>query len=311
MSMTSQGNAMEKVIGKADVLIEALPYLKKFAEKVFVIKYGGSAMEDDVSKEHILEDLVLLKYIGIYPILVHGGGKKINQLMNKVDKQPDFVNGLRVTDPETMELTEMALSWVNKELVGKINKLGGNAIGISGKDGKLVSADKMGPVEIYGQQETDGGEKASKEKVDLGLVGEVKHINTNVLMNLSQQGYIPVVSPVAGDEQGESLNINADHVAGELAKALVSEKLILMTNVSGIMTESHNEDSLIPELTAKDAMQMISKGQINEGMIPKVEACINALSGGVNRTHIVNGGLKHAMLLEIFTDEGIGTMVKK
>lgn len=293
---------IDEVIKKADVLIEALPYIRKYRGKFFVIKYGGSTMAELQMREHILKDLIFLKSFGIHPILVHGGGKKISQFMQKVGKSPDFVDGLRITDQETMELTEMALSQVNSEIVGFINKLGQKAIGLSGKDGNLIEGQKKPPV-----QPTNGN--SNKKAVDLGQVGEVGKINPDLLIEISNQEFIPVISPFAADEKGTSLNINADHVAGELASAIGAEKLVLLTNVPGIMEKPEESDTFYPTLTVQQTEAMINQGKIHKGMIPKVTACVKANKSGVRRTHIIDGGTKHALLLEIFTNECLGTMV--
>ncbi len=293
---------IDEVIEKADVLIEALPYIRKYRGKFFVIKYGGSTMEEAQMKEHILKDLIFLKYFGIHPILVHGGGKKITSLMEKMGKQPSFIDGLRVTDEETMELTEMALSKVNSEIVGYINSLGQKAIGLSGKDGDLIKAQRKEPM-----KPVNGGE--DEEAVDLVYVVDVAEVNHEMLINISNLGFIPVVSPYATDEAGISLNINADHVAGEIASALTAEKLVLLTNVPGIMEMPGETDTFYPTLTIEQTISLIAEERVQKGMIPKVTACINANKNGVRRTHIIDGGTRHALLIEIFTDECTGTMI--
>lgn len=297
MGMTKE---VKELIAKAEVLMEALPYLRNFADKSFVIKYGGQAMVSDDFKKSVIMDIILLKYIGINPILVHGGGAEVTRMLERLGKGAVFANGLRVTDAETMEIVEMVLvGKVNKEIVGLVNGHGGKAVGLSGKDANLLVAKRRPPEKVNG----------SDLVVDLGYVGDIVQVNPGVLQTLSSQGYIPVISSVAVGQEGESLNINADHVAGELAAALSAEKLILLTDVEGIFADPANPASLISSLPKEQALSMIGEGKINKGMIPKVEACLMAVNQGVRRTHIIDGRLPHALLLEIFTDHGIGTMV--
>ncbi len=294
--------AMQKLIGKAEILIEALPYIREFAGKTFVIKYGGQAMVSEELKNSVAQDIVLLKYIGINPILVHGGGQEITLLMERLGKKASFVDGLRVTDRETMELVEMVLvGKINKEIVALLNRHGGKAVGLSGKDSNLMLAVKRPPKNIS----VDGVEKT----IDLGYVGDILSINPAVIHTLSSQNYIPVISSIGVSEEGEGLNINADHVAGELAAALNAEKLIILTDVEGIMKKQGDSTTLISSLKRQEARQMIISGEISSGMIPKVEACVGALNSNVKRTHIIDGRINHSLLLEIFTDQGIGTMV--
>ncbi|NMB34849.1 MAG: acetylglutamate kinase [Firmicutes bacterium] len=294
--------SVETFIAKAEVLIEALPYIRNFAGKTFVIKYGGQAMVSAEMKNLVAQDLVLLKFIGINPIIVHGGGKEITILMEKLGKEASFVNGLRVTDQETMELVEMVLvGKVNKEIVSLLNKHGGKAVGLSGKDSNLLACRRKLPLKI--------DENGAEQIVDLGYVGDILKINPEVIQTLSGNGYIPVISSVGAGTEGESLNVNADHVAGELAAALQAEKLIVLTDVEGIFAQEDDPDTLISTLSRRKAQEMIISGEISAGMIPKVEACIRALNNDVARTHIIDGRLSHSILLEIFTDKGIGTMV--
>ncbi|WP_051585778.1 acetylglutamate kinase [Caldanaerobius polysaccharolyticus] len=285
-------NKIMEAIEKANILVEALPYIKNFRGKTFVIKYGGNAMVDDRLKHMVMEDIVLLKFVGINPVIIHGGGPEINDVLRKLGKKPQFVNGLRVTDRETMEVVEMVLTGkVNKEIVSYINRYGGKAIGLSGKDGGLVTA---------GKDLSNG---------DLGFVGYVKDVNTEVIQLLVREDYIPVIAPVAIGEDGETYNINADTVAGEIAGSLGAEKLIMLTDVEGIYKDYRDKGSLISSLDIKTALSYIEKGIIDGGMIPKVLCCINAIEKGVKKTHIIDGRMPHSMLLEIFTHRGIGTMV--
>ncbi|MDQ2687965.1 MAG: acetylglutamate kinase [Armatimonadota bacterium] len=278
---------------QAEVLIQALPYIKEYSGQTIVVKYGGNAMIDDTLKAAVMQDIVLMRYVGINPILVHGGGPEITDAMQRMGKIPEFVGGLRVTDAETMEIVEMVLTGkTNKGIVSALNHQGGQAVGLSGKDGNLICAVK----------ETTKG--------DIGFVGRVTQINPAIIHTLTGAGYIPVISSVALGEDGASYNVNADTVAGELAAALGASKLIMMTDVEGIYQDFTDKDSLIHEMTAKDARQLITDGTVEKGMIPKVEACVTALAGGVARAHILDGRLPHALLIEIFTDQGIGTMIK-
>lgn len=293
---------MDALIAKADILIEALPYIRTFAGKTFVIKYGGQAMVSDVLKNSVAQDIVLLKFIGINPIVVHGGGKEITEMSERLGKKTEFIEGLRVTDQETMELAEMVLvGKVNTELVRLLNRHGGRGVGLNGKDSNLLIAQKMPPARIL-----KNGEESF---VDLGYVGDLVRVNPEVIQNLSRHDYIPVISSIGVSPEGEGLNINADHVAGELAAALRAEKLILLTDVEGISTRQGGSSGLISSLHRQRAREMILTGEISAGMIPKVEACIKALNNNVRRTHIIDGRQSHSLLLEIFTDEGIGTMV--
>jgi len=283
------------MIHRAEVLLEALPYLQSFQGKTLVIKYGGSAMEKADLKEQFARDVLLLRLIGIRPVIVHGGGPQIGALMKKLGKEPHFVGGMRVTDPETMELVEMVLvGKLNKEIVGLINVHGGRAVGLSGKDGNLLRARKR----LH--RMPDGS------SVDIGLVGEVETVNADMIRLLEDNGLIPVIAPVGVGAQGESYNVNADLVAGEVAAALRAEKLIHLTDVRGINGE---DGRLVSRLTKRDAERLIKANVIEGGMLPKVESALRALEGGAAKAHIIDGRIPHAVLLEVFTHEGIGTEI--
>ncbi len=291
---------MQKLIEKANVLMEALPYIRRFYQKTFVIKYGGSAMQDAKLKEVFAKDVVLLNYIGIRPVIVHGGGPQIGKVLTQMGKKPTFVDGLRVTDGETMDIVEMVLvGKVNKEIVSLINQHGGKAVGLSGKDGFLIEAKKLKITKRSVSQQPP-------EIIDIGMVGEVKSINTQVVKSLENERFIPVIAPVGVGKKGETYNINADTVAGEMAIALQAEKLILMTDVEGIKDKNGN---LISTLTAKEAEKLSSDRTVSGGMIPKLTCCLQAIKNGVGKTHIIDGRVEHALLLEVFTTEGIGTQI--
>lgn len=278
---------------QAEVLIQALPYIKQYAGKTIVVKYGGAAMLDESLKAAVMQDIVLMRYVGISPLVVHGGGPEISDAMHRMGKEPQFVGGLRVTDAETMEIVEMVLAGkTNKGIVAHLNQQGAQAVGLSGKDGNLIVAER----------ETTKG--------DIGFVGRVTQINPALLHTLVAAGYIPVISTVAIGKDGESYNINADTVAGELAAALGAVKLVMMTDVEGIYQDFADKDSLIREMSAKDARQLITDGHVDKGMIPKVEACVIAVNGGVERATIIDGRLPHSLLIELFTHDGIGTMIR-
>ncbi len=280
---------------RARILVEALPYIRNFRGKRVLIKYGGSAMLNEDLKRDFAEDIALLGFIGIKPIIVHGGGPQIGELLKKIGKESRFIKGLRVTDQETMDVVEMVLvAKVNKDVVSLINFYGGKAVGLSGRDGKLIRAKKAQPARLAGIDE------------DLGLVGEVERIDPGVITALEDQGFIPVVAPVGAGPQEKPYNINADTAAGALAAALDAEKFILLTDVSGVI-DSKNE--LVSSLTEEQAEAMIRNGEISGGMIPKVKSCLNAIRGGVPKAHIIDGRVAHALLLEILTDEGIGTEI--
>ncbi len=290
---------MKKLIEKANILIESLPYIRNFYGKTFVIKYGGAAQVEESLKDSFAQDVVLLNFIGIKPIIVHGGGPKISETMKRMGKVPAFVHGQRVTDKETMDIVEMVLGGlINKEIVALINSHGGKAIGLSGKDGGLIKAKKK----IIKK----ASERGEEEIIDIGLVGDVESVDPEILNSLEKDGFIPVIAPIGSGNKGEAFNINADYVASAIAKALKAEKLILLTDVTGIKDKN---DNVISSLRKKDAKRLIDDGTVSGGMIPKVQACINALEGGVKKTHIIDGRIPHCLLLEIFTKEGIGTEI--
>jgi len=290
---------MKKLIEKANILIESLPFIRSFYGKTFVIKYGGAAQTDDVLKDSFARDVALLNFIGIRPVIVHGGGPKISETMKKMGKEPTFVQGQRVTDRETMDIVEMVLGGlINKEIVALINSHGGKAVGLSGKDGGLIKAKKK-----LLRKAVRSGEE---ETIDIGLVGEVETVDPSILNSLEKDGFIPVISPIGTGSGGETFNINADYVASSLASALRAEKLILLTDVQGI---SDKKGTVITTLRKKDVKKLMDEGTVSGGMIPKVQACTQALDHGVQKTHIVDGRVAHCLLLEIFTKEGIGTEI--
>lgn len=278
---------------KAAVLVEALPYIKSFYGKTVVIKYGGHAMTDPALKQEVMQDLILMKYVGMNPVLVHGGGPEITGWLARLGRESNFVAGQRVTSVEDMEVVGMVLAGkVNKELVAAINHLGGRAVGLCGQDGRLLEA-----------------EKKLANGWDLGYVGDVTRVNTGILHILMAEGYIPVVASIGTGPAGESYNINADFVAAEIAGALQAAKLVLLTDVAGVLADPGNPASLLSSVTAGEVAELVGGGAISAGMIPKVQCCLRALEAGVGRAHIIDGRLPHAILLEIFTNEGIGTMV--
>lgn len=285
----------------AEVLIEALPYIRHFYDRQIVIKYGGAAMEDDTLIHSVMQDIVLMKYVGIRPIIVHGGGPRITTWMDKIGKVPEFVQGLRVTDAETVEVAEMVLGSINKEIVSRINQHGGKAIGLSGKDANLVLAEKQET------QVTD--ENGQKIDVDLGFVGKIIGINTESVSALDKGGYIPVITPIGVGVDGQTYNINADTMAGEIASAFQAEKLIMLTDTRGILRDLSDDASLMPTIRMREVDEFIKEGFIAGGMLPKVEACTTALIGGVYKTHIIDGRIPHSLLLEVFTEGGIGTEI--
>ncbi len=283
-----------QVFEKAQVLIEALPYIKKFNGSTVVVKYGGSAMLDPKINETIIQDVILMKLVGLKPIIVHGGGPEINNMLKRLDIQSEFINGLRVTTKETMEVVEMVLAGkVNKNIVEMISMHGGCPVGITGKDGKMLRARKI-----------DKG-------VDLGYVGEIVEVKTRLLKNLIDNDFIPVIAPIGSDEQGNTYNINADYAAVAIAGALNAEKLVFLTDVEGVLEDKDNPNSLISFLNDAQAKEYINDGIIAGGMIPKVECCMEALDKGVSMVHILDGRKKHALILEIYTPNGIGTMLYK
>ena len=293
-------DGMKTSMERADILVEALPYIRRFFNKTVVIKYGGHAMVDEELKDNFARDLVLMKYIGINAVVVHGGGPQIGSLLKKLGKESKFVQGMRVTDEETMDIVEMVLvGKVNQEIVGLINRHGGRAVGLSGKDANLIRAEKY----------YLNGEKVKEtppEIIDIGLVGKVKAVNAELITTLMTDGVIPVIAPTGVGDGGETYNINADLVAGAVASALAAEKLILLTDVPGVL-DSNKE--LIHTMDERTTRRMLEEGTIEGGMFPKVKCCLKALRGGVKKAHIVDGRLKHTILLEMFTDQGIGTEI--
>lgn len=282
---------MQEVLKKAEVLIEALPYIQKFNQKIIVVKYGGSAMSNEELQRNVIKDVTLLKLVGFKPIIVHGGGKEISRWVEKTGKEASFVNGLRVTDEETMEIAEMVLGRVNKRLVSMVEELGVKAVGLSGKDGKLLEVEK----------------KYSKGQ-DIGYVGNVTKVNPEILFDLLEKGYLPIISPIGLGEEFATYNINADDAACAVAKAVGAHKLVFLTDIEGLYGDITDKDSFISKITRKEAEDLIEKGMIGGGMLPKLSSCTSAVAGGVDRVHILDGRIPHCLLLEIFTNEGIGTV---
>ncbi len=290
----------DTVVRKTNVLVEALPYIRRFYQKTVVIKYGGHAMVDEELKQSFAKDIVLMKYIGINPVVVHGGGPQIGEMLERIGKKSDFKAGMRVTDSETMDIVEMVLAGkLNKEIVSLINHHGGLAVGLSGKDGRLVEARKMN---VFRYQ----GDDRPPEILDIGLVGEVKRVNAGILRTLEKSDFIPVVAPIGAGAEGETYNINADLVAGHIAAALRADKLLLMTDVPGVLDL---EGKLISSMTIAEAADCLQEEVLRGGMIPKVQCSIDALQAGVEKVHIIDGRVPHAVILEIFTDAGIGTEI--
>ena len=282
---------MEQVLKKAEVLIEALPYIQKFNRKIIVVKYGGSAMSNEELQKNVIKDVTLLKLVGFKPIIVHGGGKEISRW---VGKEAEFVNGLRVTDEETMEIAEMVLSKVNKRLVTMVQELGVKAVGVSGKDGGLLHVDK---------KYADGK--------DIGFVGDIKHVDPKILYDLLERDFLPIVAPIGLDDNFDTFNINADDAACAIAKAVGADKLVFLTDIEGLYKDINDKNSFISRITASEADDLISEGFIGGGMLPKLNNCTSAIKNGVNRVHILDGRIPHCLLLEIFTNEGVGTAIIK
>ena len=285
---------MEQVLKKAEVLIEALPYIQKFNRKIIVVKYGGSAMSNEELQKNVITDVTLLKLVGFKPIIVHGGGKEISRWVGKVGKEAEFVNGLRVTDEETMEIAEMVLSKVNKRLVTMVQELGVKAVGVSGKDGGLLHVDK---------KYADGK--------DIGFVGDIKHVDPKILYDLLEKDFLPIVAPIGLDDNFDTFNINADDAACAIAKAVGADKLVFLTDIEGLYKDINDKNSFISRITASEADDLISEGFIGGGMLPKLNNCTSAIKNGVNRVHILDGRIPHCLLLEIFTNEGVGTAIIK
>ena len=282
----------QEIMRKAEVLIEALPYIQKFNRKIIVVKYGGSAMLDEQLKETVIKDVVLLKLVGFKPIIVHGGGKDISKWVSKAGMEPKFINGLRVTDAPTMEIAEMVLNRVNKSLVQMVEKLGVHAVGISGKDGGLLKV----------QKRISGGK-------DLGFVGEITEVNPKVIMDLLEKDFLPIICPIGYDDNYDSYNINADDAACAIASAVHAEKLAFLTDTEGVFRVFEDKDSFIPTMTVTEAEEFVASGAATGGMLPKLTNCIQALKDGVSRVHILDGRIAHCLLLEIFTNRGIGTAI--
>ncbi len=285
---------IEKYLAKAEVLIEALPYIQRFNHKVIVVKYGGSAMVDEELKKRVIEDVTLLKLVGFKPIIVHGGGKEISNMVGRLGMEPRFVNGLRVTDENTIEIAEMVLGKVNKSLVQLVESLGVQAIGISGKDGALLKVNKK-----YSNGE------------DIGFVGEIKEVNTKIIQDLLEKDYIPIVCPIGLDDEYNTYNINADDAACAIAQAMQAEKLAFLTDIEGVYKDPKDPETLISELSVSEAEGLMESGYIGGGMLPKLQNCIDAINSGVARVHILDGRIPHCLLLEIFTNKGIGTAILK
>ena len=283
---------MEKVLQKAEVLIEALPYIQRFNRKIIVVKYGGSAMSNAELQKNVIKDVTLLKLVGFKPIIVHGGGKEISRWVEKVGKEAKFVNGLRVTDDETMELAEMVLGKVNKGLVTMVQELGVNAVGISGKDGGLLTVEK---------KYADGQ--------DIGFVGNITEVNPKVLYDLLEKDFLPIVAPIGLDKHFQTYNINADDAACAIAKAVGADKLVFLTDIEGLYKDIQDKSSFISRLSASEADELIGGGFIGGGMLPKLSNCTSAIRGGVNRVHILDGRVPHSLLLEVFTNNGVGTAI--
>ena len=290
---------------KAKILVNALPYIKKYYGQTIVIKYGGSAMVDKTARKQFIKDVVLMKYIGINPVIVHGGGPEINEMLQKIGKESKFIAGNRVTDEETVEIVEMVLSGkVNKGIVADINKYGGKAVGISGKDDNMILVRQK-----YIEEKSENSEEI--KKIDIGFVGEIENINTEIIKVLEKSDYIPVISSIGTDKNGQTYNINADYVAGEIAGKLNADRMIFLTDVDGILLDYYDKQTLIDEIDVYHVNKLIEKGVISGGMLPKVNTCLKAIEKGVENVIILNGKLEHSLLLELFTEEGAGTLIKK
>jgi len=289
-----------------NILIEALPYIKKFHKKKILIKYGGHAMIDADAMSSTARDTVLLKYVGMKPMVVHGGGPEISRSMSKLGKRPKFIGGLRITDQETMDIVKMVLvGKINTDIVSNVCLHGGKGIGISGKDNHLIKARKRAPQVVV-------DDKTGEEKtVDLGLVGEIENVNPEIIEMLTANDYIPIVSPIGVDDKANTLNLNADTVAGDIAAEVDAEKLIILTDVPGILEDPNDPETLIKKVGVDEILELIDNGIVTDGMIPKVETCINSIQNGVKSAHIIDGRIKHSVLLEIFTKRGIGTMITR
>lgn len=285
---------MQEVLKKAEVLIEALPYIQKFNGKIIVVKYGGSAMSNEELQKNVIKDVTLLKLVGFKPIIVHGGGKEISRWVGKVGKEAQFINGLRVTDEETMEIAEMVLGRVNKRLVSMVEELGVKAVGLSGKDGGMLQVEK----------------KYSDGK-DIGFVGNITSVNPGILFDLLENGYLPIISPIGLGEDFSTYNINADDAACAIAKAVGAHKLVFLTDIEGLYKDINDKNSLISSITVSEAEDLIEDGYIGGGMLPKLNNCTSAVANGVNRVHILDGRIPHCLLLEIFTNKGVGTAIIK
>jgi acetylglutamate kinase len=289
-----------------NILIEALPYIKKFHQKKVMIKYGGHAMIDSEAMNSTARDTVLLKYVGMEPVVVHGGGPEISRSMNKLGKKPKFIGGLRITDKETMEIVKMVLvGKINTDIVSNVCLHGGKGVGISGKDNHLIKARKRAPEVVV--DNSTGNERT----VDLGLVGEIENVNPEIIDMLTENDYIPIVSPIGVDKKGNTLNLNADTVAGDIAGKVDAEKLIILTDVPGILEDPNDPETLIRKVKIDEISDLIGNGIVSDGMIPKIETCLNAIENGVQSAHIIDGRIKHSVLLEIFTKDGIGTMISR
>ena len=297
---------MNKLIKKANVLIEALPYIRTFRGKTIVIKYGGHAMTDASLKERFAQDVVLLKYVGLNPVIVHGGGPQIDKMLDRLGIEAKFRHGVRVTDEATMEIVEMVLAGkINMEIVDLLNRHGGRAVGLSGKDGGLMLTRPL-TAKAWAESLEKDLDDDEEEGEDFGFVGEVQSVDPSLVLRLQQDHYIPVIAPIGTDREGSTYNINADLVAGAIAAALTAEKLVMMTDVKGIRDAKGRHLSTV---SRKDVQRMVKKGTISEGMLPKVHACLDALAGGVGKAHIIDGRISHAILLEVFTHKGIGTEI--